>query len=83
MSANFSFQENLESFIGDKADKEYWLKISSKDTQSVSPFDFNVKFDMNIRQTQFDLSGNITSNNGIRKEAVIYDKYNVNKSFLG
>ena len=75
MSANFSFQENLESFIGDKADKEYWLKISSKDTQSVSPFDFNVKFDMNIRQTQFDLSGNITSNNGIRKEAVIYDKY--------
>jgi hypothetical protein len=74
MSANFSFQENLESFIGDKADKEYWLKISSKDTQSISPFDFTVKFDMNIKQIDRDLSGNLI-NNSFRKEAVIYDKY--------
>lgn len=74
MSANFSFQENLESFIGDKADKEYWLKISSKDTQSISPFDFTVKFDMNIKQIDRDLSGNLI-NNSYRKEAVIYDKY--------
>jgi len=73
MSANFPFQENLESFIGDKADKEYWLKISSKDTQSTSPFDFNVKFDMNIMQTDYDLSGN--KNNNYKKEAIIYDKY--------
>ena len=73
MSANFQFQENLESFIGDKGDKEYWLKISSKDTQSVSPFEFNVKFDMNIRQIDRDLSGQIINN--YRKEAVIYDKY--------
>jgi hypothetical protein len=73
MSANFSFQENLESFIGDKADKEYWLKISSKDTQCISPFDFTVKFDMNIKQIDRDLSGNII--NSFRKEAVIYDKY--------
>ena len=27
MSANFSFQENMESFVGEKLDKEYWLKI--------------------------------------------------------
>lgn len=74
MSANFSFQENLESFIGDKADKEYWLKISSKDTQSISPFDFTVKFDMNIKQIDRDSSGNLI-NNSYRKEAVIYDKY--------
>jgi len=74
MSANFSFQENLESFIGDKIDKEYWLKISSKDTQSTSPFDFNVKFDMNIRQRTLDLSGN-EKELGYRKEAIIYDKY--------
>jgi len=73
MSANFQFQENLESFVGEKADKEYWLKISSKDANSVSPFDFNVKFNMNIVQTNKDSSGNLKSN--YKKEAVIASKY--------
>jgi hypothetical protein len=74
MSANFQFQENLESFVGEKADKEYWLKISSKDANSVSPFDFNVKFNMNILQTNKDSSGNLTKPN-YKKEAVIASKY--------
>ena len=74
MSADFTFQENIDSFIGDKADKEYWLKISSKDAISNSPFDFNVKFNMDIRQSNRDASGNIIPA-GYRKEAVIYSKY--------
>jgi hypothetical protein len=74
MSADFTFQENIDSFIGDKADKEYWLKISSKDAISNSPFDFNVKFNMDIRQSNRDSSGNIVPA-GYRKEAVIYSKY--------
>ena len=48
MSANFPFQENIDVFIGEKTDKEYWLKISSQDANSVTPFDFDVKFTMNI-----------------------------------
>jgi hypothetical protein len=65
MSANFPFQENIDVFIGEKTDKEYWLKISSQDANSVTPFDFDVKFTMNI--------GNGT--NQFAKEAVIEDKY--------
>lgn len=76
MSANFPFQENLESFVGEKTDKEYWLKISSKDASSISPFDFNVKFNMNIRQSStVDNNGNLI-NPTFRKEAVIISKYN-------
>lgn len=74
MSADFTFQENVDSFVGDKADKEYWLKISSKDTTSNSPFDFNVKFNMDIRQSNRDANGNIVPA-GYKKEAVIYSKY--------
>ena len=57
MSADFTFQENIDSFIGERADKEYWLKISSKDTVCNSPFDFNVKF--NIFNLTFR-SGNLS-----------------------
>lgn len=76
MSANFQFQENLESFIGEKSDKEYWLKISSKDTNSTSPFDFNVKFNMNIRQSSAVNSEGDLINSNYKKEAVISSKYN-------
>ena len=44
MSTNFPFQENLDVFVGEKTDKEYWLKISSLDATTTSPFDFDVKF---------------------------------------
>jgi hypothetical protein len=75
MSAHFPFQENIDVFAGEKTDKEYWLKISSKDATETSPFDFNVKFYMNTRQIEKDSSGNIISN-GYKKEAVIDSKYN-------
>lgn len=75
MSAHFPFQENIDVFAGEKTDKEYWLKISSKDATETSPFDFNVKFYMNTRQLEKDSSGNIISN-GYKKEAIIDSKYN-------
>lgn len=65
MSANFPFQENIDVFAGEKAEKEYWIKISSKDATSTSPFNFSVKFIMNINR----------SKNDYLKEAVIEDKY--------
>ena len=58
MSANFPFQENIDVFAGEKAEKEYWLKISSKDATSTSPFNFNVKFNMRINNYDVDSSGN-------------------------
>jgi hypothetical protein len=75
MSANFPFQENIDVFIGEKTDKEYWLKISSLDATNTSPFDFNVKFNMNIRKITKDLSGNVLPGGSYLKEAVIEDKY--------
>lgn len=65
MSANFPFQENIDVFAGEKAEKEYWIKISSKDATSTSPFNFSVKFTMNIA----------TGKNQYLKEAIIEDKY--------
>ena len=65
MSANFQFLENIEKFTGDKMEKEYFLKIFSKDNYSNNPFDFNVKFNMD----------NQVGQNNFRKEAVIYSKY--------
>jgi len=76
MSANFPFQENIDVFVGEKTDKEYWLKISSQDSNSATPFDFNVKFSMNIRRVRQDLSGNELPGGTYVKEAVIEDKYN-------
>ena len=74
MSAKFPFQENIDVFVGEKTDKEYWLKISSKDATETSPFDFNVKFNMPIRQHETDASGYITNQN-YKKEAIIDSKY--------
>jgi hypothetical protein len=65
MSANFPFQENIDVFAGEKADKDYWIKISSKDATSTSPFDFSIKFMMNINRGK----------NDYLKEAVVEDKY--------
>lgn len=65
MSANFPFQENIDVFAGEKAEKEYWIKINSKDATSTSPFNFSVKFTMNIA----------TGKNQYLKEAIIEDKY--------
>ena len=65
MSANFPFQENIDVFAGEKAEKEYWIKISSKDATSTSPFNFSVKFAMN----------NAIGKNQYLKEAIIEDKY--------
>ena len=65
MSANFPFQENIDVFVGEKTDKEYWLKISSQDSNSTTPFDFDVKFTMNVS----------TGPNKYIKEAIIEDKY--------
>ena len=62
MSA-FKFQQNV--FTEDYNSKNFFIKISSKDSNINSPFDFNVKFDMNI--------GNST--NQFKKEAVVYSKY--------
>lgn len=71
MSANFPFQENIDVFGGEKTDKEYWLKISSKDATAISPFDFTVKFDMNASS-----SSNANSTHKYNKEANIGSKYN-------
>jgi hypothetical protein len=71
MSANFPFQENIDVFGGEKTDKEYWLKISSKDATAISPFDFTVKFDMNASN-----SNNPNSTFKYNKEANIGSKYN-------
>jgi len=65
MSANFPFQENIDVFAGEKAEKEYWIKINSKDATSTSPFNFSVKFAMNIA----------TGKNQYIKEAIVEDKY--------
>jgi len=76
MSTNFPFQENLDVFVGEKTDKEYWLKISSQDANSATPFDFDVKFNMNIRKIKKDTNGNVLPGGSYLKEAVIEDKYN-------
>ena len=54
-----------DTFIAGKKDKEYILKISSNDTLLKYPFDFQVKFAMDI----------IDSSNNFKKEAIIYNKY--------
>ena len=54
-----------DKFIPGKKDKEYILKISSNDTLTKYPFDFQVKFAMDIG----------TNDNNYKKEAVIYSKY--------
>ena len=80
MSANFPFQENIDVFAGEKTDKEYWLKISSKDATAVSPFDFTVKFNMNTSNANnytIDADGNkVYKNFSYNKEANIGSKYN-------
>ena len=54
-----------DNFIPGKKDKEYILKISSNDTLTKYPFDFQVKFAMDIG----------TIDNNYKKEAIIYSKY--------
>ena len=54
-----------DTFTAGKKDKEYILKISSNDTLLKYPFDFQVKFAMDI----------IDSSNNFKKEAIIYNKY--------
>ena len=54
-----------DTFTPGKKDKEYILKISSNDTLLKYPFDFQVKFAMDI----------IDSSNNFKKEAIIYNKY--------
>jgi hypothetical protein len=54
-----------DTFTPGKKDKEYILKISSNDTLLKYPFDFQVKFAMDI----------IDSSNNLKKEAIIYNKY--------
>jgi len=54
-----------DTFIPGKKDKEYILKISSNDTLTKYPFDFQVKFAMDIG----------INDNNYKKEAVIYSKY--------
>lgn len=79
MSANFPFQENIDVFAGEKTDKEYWLKISSKDATAVSPFDFTVKFNMNSSNSNsytLDSDGNKVYKYSYNKEANIGSKYN-------
>jgi len=55
-----------DTFTPGKKDKEYILKISSNDTLLKYPFDFQVKFAMDIKDV---------STNNIKKEAIIYNKY--------
>ena len=59
-----------DTFTPGKKDKEYILKISSNDTLLKYPFDFQVKFAMDIRD----------SLNNFKKEAIIYNKYTDIKS---
>jgi len=59
------FPFTQDKFIAGKKDKEYILKISSNDTLTKYPFDFQVKFAMDIG----------TTDNNYKKEAVIYSKY--------
>lgn len=59
-----------DTFILGKKDKEYILKISSNDTLLKYPFDFQVKFAMDIKD----------ASNNFKKEAIIYNKYNDIKS---
>jgi hypothetical protein len=59
-----------DTFTAGKKDKEYILKISSNDTLLKYPFDFQVKFAMDIRD----------SSNNFKKEAIIYNKYTDIKS---
>jgi hypothetical protein len=54
-----------DKFIPGKKDKEYILKISSNDTLTKYPFDFQVKFAMDVGSTS----------NNFKKEAIIYSKY--------
>jgi hypothetical protein len=68
MSASFPFQENIDVFAGEKVDKEYWLKINSKDATDSSPFDFSVRFNMGVSNDKNNLK--------TKKEAVINSKYN-------
>ena len=59
------FQFIQDKFSSGKKDKEYILKISSNDTLTKYPFDFQIKFAMDIKD----------SSNNFRKEAIIYNKY--------
>lgn len=54
-----------DTFTAGKKDKEYILKISSNDTLLKYPFDFQVKFAMDIKD----------ASNNFKKEAIIYNKY--------
>ena len=60
-----------DTFTAGKKEKEYILKISSNDTLTKYPFDFQVKFAMDIKDV---------STNNIKKEAIIYNKYTDIKS---
>ena len=59
------FPFTQDKFIPSKKDKEYILKISSNDTSTKYPFDFQVKFAMDVG----------TNDNNYKKEAIIYSKY--------
>jgi hypothetical protein len=59
------FQFIQDKFSSGKKDKEYILKISSNDTLTKYPFDFQIKFAMDIKD----------SSNNFKKEAIIYNKY--------
>ena len=55
-----------KQFVGDLQTKEYYLKISSKDSGTKNPFCFDVKFNMSIQ----------TGTNTFKKEAIINSKFN-------
>jgi hypothetical protein len=59
----FIFEQ--DRFIEDKTSKFFYLKISSRDANILSPFDFHIKFNMDIG----------SQNNQFKQEAVIYNKY--------
>lgn len=58
-----------------KKEKQYLIKIASNDTDSGSPFDFKVKFQMQKIDNTTNSSGNRTGPLIYRKEAVVQSKF--------
>lgn len=58
-----------------KKEKQYLIKIASNDTDTGSPFDFKVKFQMQKIDNTTNSSGNRTGPLIYRKEAVVQSKF--------
>jgi hypothetical protein len=73
LDVNWPLSEAISEPI--KKEKQYFIKIASNDTDTGSPFDFKVKFQMQKIDNTTNASGNRTGSLIYRKEAVVQSKF--------